>query len=122
MHALHDLTPDAERSAAYHLCACELNLLGDPTLDMRASAPNAPSIQVADTCELGDRSIVINTDAPGATVCIWKGHEVYEHTQADATGRAEFPLRLTTPGALRVTVAGPNLNTTSKTVRVRASN
>jgi len=45
MKAKQAMAEDAADASAYHLCICELNLLGDPTLDMRAETPHTPKLQ-----------------------------------------------------------------------------
>lgn len=118
MKALGGSKEDAEKSAAYHLCICELNLLGDPTLDMRAKDPRRPRVEVPARIALGKQKIEIQSDAPGATVCLWKGLEVYSVATADAEGKATLEVEPTTPGELLVTVGGASLNSVTAAVEV----
>ncbi len=119
MKTKDDLAEDARKSAAFHLCLCELNLLGDPTLDMRAATPRTPTLDVPKSINRGHDHLIIDTDAPGATLCVWKGHEVYEVVTADDRGHASIGVDADTRGELFVTVSGPNLNTVTTSVQVR---
>ncbi len=119
MQALASLEPDARKSADYHLCLCELNLLGDPTLDMRAADPRTPDLKVPTSIETGSCDVVIATDAPGAQVCLWKGLEVYVVARLDAEGKATVKVEPKTAGELLVTITGPSLNAATGSIEVR---
>ncbi|NQU23438.1 MAG: hypothetical protein HQ567_19325 [Candidatus Nealsonbacteria bacterium] len=112
------MTADAVRTAGYHWCLCEINLLGDPTLSMRAKAPTTPKVTLPDRIVLGNRTLTVKTDTPGATVCVWKGDEVYAVVEAADQGAAVLPIAPHTPGTMLVTVSGPNLNTVTTSVPV----
>lgn len=113
-----DLVPDATKSAGYHWCLCELNLLGDPTLDLRSRDPRTPELRAPDALSLGEQSLRIGTGIPEATVCAWKGDEVYEVAACDADGVAEIAINPRTAGTLLVTVSGRNLNVVRKEIPV----
>lgn len=119
MKSKHSMTADARKNASYHLCICELNLLGDPTLGMRPRAPETPRIQAPDSVSTGKQTIKIETDAPASTVCLWKGSEVYVVVTADAHGHAICEVEPASAGDLLVTVSGANLNTVTGTIRVQ---
>lgn len=118
MLAKAEMADDAMDVAGYHLCICELNLLGDPTLDMRASSPRTPKLEVDEAIEVGDQTLEVKTDIPECTICVWKNDEVYEVVQAGADGSASIRIDPKTAGSLKVTVSGPSLNVTSKSVGV----
>ncbi len=120
MKAKAEMAPDARKSAGYHLCICELNLLGDPTLDMRANAPKTPKLETPETIATGEQTIEIATDAPRCTVCLWKGKEVYAVKQADNRGRVALKIAPASTGVLKVTASGANLNTAMATINVSA--
>lgn len=122
MKAKSEMISDARKSANFHLCICELNLLGDPTLDMRAKVPRTPKLKVPARIALGKQSISIVTNAPGSTVCLWKGKEIYIVAIADSTGKATFTVKPATVGEIRVGVSGSNLNTVTVAVRVASRN
>ncbi|WP_145170763.1 C25 family cysteine peptidase [Gimesia aquarii] len=119
MKAKADMTDDAVKTAGYHLCICELNLLGDPTLDMRAKIPRMPQIIVPKSVGQGKQTVNITTDAPGSTVCLWKGKEVYEVRAADAKGKTTFDITTKTTGTLLATVSGANLNRVTAQIQVK---
>lgn len=113
MNAKKAMIEDARDAACYHLCICELNLLGDPTLDMRAKAPRNPSLEVA-AMQDGDKyNVTVKTDAPGATVCLWKGTDVYQVLTADKQGNASATLKAN-PQDVAFTVSGANLNSVTQ--------
>lgn len=113
MKAKQAMAKDAVASAAYHLCVCELNLLGDPTLDMRAQTPRRPEVIVSNAKTInGKYQFDVKTKSPGATVCVWMGQDIYETKTADASGIASFSLK-PVAGKAKVTVAGANLNSAS---------
>ncbi len=118
MKAKAEMAADARKTAGYHLCICELNLLGDPTLDMRANVPHTPILECPSTIATGKQSVQIVTDAPGSIVCLWKVDEVYSVATADADGKTEFQLEPTSAGELLVTVSGANLNSVTKNIPV----
>ena len=118
MTAKAQMASDAERTAGYHLCICEINLLGDPTLDMRAASPTRPMLELPKSIATGEQTLKVSTGAPGATVCVSKGAEVYAVTTANDAGVAELQVAPTTPGSLRVVVSGASLNVTRGVVAV----
>ena len=113
MKAKQAMAEDAADAAAYHLCICELNLLGDPTLDMRAEAPRNPELQPSvRKLNLGSE-IKVKTDAPGATICLWNQKDIYEVSTADKDGNAKFLVNGDLKGC-KVSASGQNLNSVSK--------
>lgn len=119
MKAKADMTEDAVKTAGFHLCICELNLLGDPTLDMRANSPRTPSLTAPKTIGLGEQTVEIETDAPGSTVCLWKGKEVYAVHTADTKGKTMFLIAAKTTGTLLATVSGASLNRVTTKIKVK---
>ncbi len=109
MTAKKDMTDDARKAACYHLCICELNLLGDPTLDMRAETPREPKIDVSAKQIKVDYKVTITTDAPGSTVCLWDDKNVYQVVTANEQGIATATIQ-SDPNKVTYTVAGKNLN------------
>ena len=119
MRAKADMADDALQTAGYHLCICELNLLGDPTLDMRAATPRTPTLDVLDDISAGENELVVSTDAPGATICAWKDKDVYAIANCDESGRAKLRITPSTEGKMSITVSGPSLNAVSEIITVR---
>ncbi len=116
--ALHEMAGDAKKTSNFHLCLCELNLLGDPTLDFRAQAPRAAKLAVPPAVAVGRRTIEVVTDAPGAEVCLWKGLELYAVSPTGDDGRASLEVEARTPGVILVTLSGAGLNTVSSSIEV----
>ncbi len=116
--AKNALLDDAKKSSNFHLCLCEFNLLGDPTLPVHGNNPRTPTAEAPDHLPLGKTELTLRTDAPGATVCAWKELEVYQVVEADADGTVRLSFELKTPGALLLTVAGNGFNTTTKKIPV----
>ncbi|MHC5011797.1 MAG: C25 family cysteine peptidase [Planctomycetota bacterium] len=117
--AREEMTPDAEASEGFHWCQCEIVLLGDPTLDLRARVPVRPEVGAPRAIARGASTVSIETGLPGVTICLWKGDEVYEVATADDTGRAEIDVAPTTGGDMRLTVCGPSVNTYTGIITVR---
>ncbi len=111
MKAKSEMIPDAKNSEAYHLCICEINLLGDPTLDMRSAVPKTPKLEVDKEIALGENKLKISTAIPGSTVCVWKENDgIYEVAEADETGKVSFNLEIASAGDLVVSASGVNVN------------
>ena len=73
-----ELAADASEDAGFHWVLCELNLLGDPTLDMRASDPITPKVKCRKAVKVGTSTLTVSAGAPGLTVCVRKGDEVLQ--------------------------------------------
>ncbi len=112
------LAEDARRTAGYHWVACEMNLLGDPTLDLRAGDPKAPACKVPDAVRAGDATVAVRTD-PGMTVCLWQPGRYYATKKADAGGAATFSAKGLARGALRVGIHGSGCNAVTREIAVR---
>jgi len=121
MLAKAGLVEDARKTARYHLCICELNLLGDPTLDFRAKAPRRPQVTLPDTIGSGQQELVVRTDAPGATVTLRQGAKTLLVEQADAEGNARFTLHVAAGAPVEVMVSGSGLNSTGLERKVQGS-
>ncbi|MCR9243949.1 MAG: C25 family cysteine peptidase [bacterium] len=118
MHAKAAMIPDAEKTPGYHLCICELNLLGDPTLDMRADTPKRPQLEVPESLATGGRDLTVSAGAAGATVCVWMDDQVYVVGTADENGKATLSIAPERPGTMLVTATGRGLNSVTRKVRV----
>lgn len=119
MTAKADRTKDARQAATFHLCLCELNLLGDPTLPLRATAPRTPKIKHPEIIKAGTHDLSIQTDAPGATVCVMDKRGLYQVLTADDSGLAQTAVTATQGIALRVMVSGTGLNARAVAILVR---
>ncbi|MEK6237008.1 MAG: C25 family cysteine peptidase [Planctomycetales bacterium] len=121
MKAKSQMVADALKSPGYHLCICELNLLGDPTLDMRAKTPRTPTLKSPKRIGLGNQTVEVVTNAPGCAVCLWKGKEVYAVAKADDRGQASLKIAPSSAGVVLVTASGPSLNTALDEITVSAA-
>ncbi len=113
------LAEDAARTPGYHFVLCELNLLGDPTLDFRSGDPVTPKFKLPGPIAIGKSRVKLATEVPGATVCFWKGNECYQVVKTDARGKVSVDVDCKTAGHLLVTVSGPNINTYKGRIKVR---
>ncbi len=104
------MAEDAKKSATFHLCLCELNLLGDPTLPLRRKDPRRPKLFGPKSLQAGNLNLVIETDAPGALISILDTHGLYGVQVTDDTGNATFPISVAKDAVITVTVSGPDLN------------
>jgi hypothetical protein len=91
----------------------ELNLLGDPEMPLWTDNPTTLTVTYPTTIPLSSSSFPVQVTNGGsnlqdATVCLWKGTDIYEISTTDATGQATFTLDPTTPGQLLVTVTKHN--------------
>lgn len=120
MKAKSDMAKDARKSPAYHLCISEINLLGDPTLDMRAESPKTPKILCKDNLKPGLQELRVRTDQVGATVCLWQKGQILQVKTSNNDGIAVFNAKLTKQ-PLMVTVTGPSLNAKTKVIPVGRS-
>lgn len=103
------------KHAGWHFIQCEINLLGDPTLDLRAKEVTPADFTF--TFEKG--KLTVKTD-PGLNVCIMKGENIYQVKTADKKGIAQFKVSPRTEGTLYITVSGPSRNTVTKTVAYKS--
>ncbi len=86
----------------------ELTLLGDPELPIWTDNPSSMSVTHPSTVNIGSSSFAVNTNAPYATICLWKGDEIYEIATANSAGDYTFIINPLTTGVLDVTVTKHN--------------
>jgi hypothetical protein len=93
----------------HRYCFWELSLLGDPAAPVWTSDPAALIVAHPETLFAGfagEFTVTVNGAAlpdEGATVCVWKGDDIYEVAQTVA-GAATFSLEPASVGTLLVTV------------------
>jgi len=112
-----ELASDASKNHGYHWVLCELNLLGDPTLDMRAEAIHPLEVEGPARLTQGKQRVTIKTNRPGVTVCLWQGEKAYVVATTNAEGLATLEANAQ-PGEVLLTLSGPSLNTITKTIPV----
>ena len=113
-----DMLDDAKKSANYHYIQCEINLLGDPTLDLRARNPKTPKIVAAKSIKKGKQKLLIKTDTAHATVCLWDGKDLYHTAKTDSKGQLSLSINPSKAGTINLTVSGPSLNVSSHKITV----
>lgn len=120
-----EMESSARQTAGYHWCQCELNFLGDPTLDLRAKDPC--TVEVAEIAALmrsdSPMDLMIETDLrqrPGAVACLWKAGEVYQVVAVDDDGSASFTgITFKSAGEVLITISGPSVNAYLGSIEVR---
>ena len=117
-----DFTERAQEHPAYHFLQCELNLLGDPTLDFRATPPKTPTVAVIGKLTVdGTNRLRVNTDAAGASLCVWKPDELWRVVELDDDGDGEVTVPCAQEGDVFLTVFGTGFNAVQVERRVRSS-
>ena len=119
MQAKQAMAEDAAKSANFHLCVCELNLLGDPTLDMRAQNVRRPEVTYSIETGAGSSALNVSTDAPGSTVCVWGGGN-YSTAVAGKNGVAAFTISHRGALELDIAVSGSSLNSVTQKAKISA--
>lgn len=91
--------------------AYELNLFGDPSMDIWTAAPTDIEADVPVTIPIGSSSVDIQTNAPYARIAIVKNDDLIGRVIADENGDAtvEFPMVLD-PAPLDVSITAHNYN------------
>ncbi|MFK7738828.1 MAG: C25 family cysteine peptidase [Planctomycetota bacterium] len=118
MAAKAQMADEARKTGSYHLCICEINLLGDPTLDFRAEAPRTPVLKAPATLAAGKQSVTVTTGAPGAWVCLYQGNKLHAVQRVGEGGGARFEVDVAAGLPVLCTVAGANWNTQSQQIEV----
>lgn len=101
----------------YKYCFTELNLFGDPALDVWTASPTELSCAHTLAIEPGLQDYVINVKTSdgyncwGATVCVWKDDQVYESAATDNRGNATLSIDPLDGGTMLVTATAPNCRT-----------
>ena len=114
-----DLATQATTSSSAHLLACELNLLGDPTLGLRGTAPRTPDVKAPRTLPAGNLSLIIESDAPHSIVSLQDDFGLYAVTLSDESGNVVFPLNVVEDSTITITVSGPEYNAVTLDIPVR---
>ena len=99
-----EMESDARENDGFHMVQCELNLLGDPTLSVRALPPKNFEARV----KISGNQLTVR-GVPDAKVCVWDSASQYYLLEADKSGKLEFTLP-ETQGEYRVTATAPGHN------------
>jgi hypothetical protein len=97
----------------YKFIFTELTLLGDPELPIWKQDPILTTVTHPDQLPVGSSSFTVTVQAGGspvnqASVCVWKGTDVYEIGTTNTAGQVTFILTPTTAGTMYVTVTKQN--------------
>jgi len=111
---VHTLSKHVYRNAAFNggtfrWCYYETNILGDPCLAMWSRTPLALTVTHPASIGRGVQNYTVQVRSSGnplarATVCLWKGDEVYARAATDATGNVTLSINPLTSGPMSVTV------------------
>ena len=113
------MTQKAVASPSDHLLACELNLLGDPTLGLRGTIPRTPTVKGPQELPPGNLSLIIESDAPHSIVSLQDDFGLYAVTVSDESGNVIFPLNVVEDSTITITVSGPEYNAVTLRIPVR---
>ncbi|MCG8585415.1 MAG: C25 family cysteine peptidase, partial [Pirellulales bacterium] len=117
--AKQKMSKAASEHSGYHFVLCELNLLGDPSLDIRSADPVNLKVKAPKSIPTGTSVVNVATGKPGMTVCLWKGDEAYATAVTDKDGTANLTVAPTSAGKMLLTVTGPNANTYTGQIAVK---
>jgi hypothetical protein len=104
---------DSPGDEYYQYIYTELTLLGDPELPIWTANPLSYTVSHPGQIPVGTSPFTVHVASNGtpvdqATVCLWKGTEVYMTGATDSTGAATFDVSPSSPGTLSVTVTKHN--------------
>jgi hypothetical protein len=104
---------DSPGDEYYQYIYTELTLLGDPELPIWTENPQSYTVTHPSQIPVGGSTFTVHVTSGGnpvsqATVCLWKGTEVYMTGSTDSTGTITFDVTPTSPGTLSVTVTKHN--------------
>ena len=100
-----EMTENARQNDGFHMCQCELNLLGDPSLPVRPTPPNNFE-KLKFTCN--DKLLKIR-GVKEADVCLWDGKEDYQVVKTNRFGSGRIKLK-SEPGEYQVAVSAEGHN------------
>ncbi|MGQ9810992.1 MAG: C25 family cysteine peptidase, partial [bacterium] len=106
-----DYGPDNDYASRKNMFSS--NLFGDPELPVWTDQPANLSVAHDSSVPVGSSTFQVSVSSgglqlPGATVCIWKGEEVYLVSQTNQSGTVSFSPSPSTPGVMLVTVTKHN--------------
>ncbi|MFH1999461.1 MAG: C25 family cysteine peptidase [Planctomycetota bacterium] len=121
--AKHQRINAAKNNATERYIQYELNLLGDPEMPVWKNTPKTFSVLHHLAIDLSGspfKVTVRSTGLPveGATVCLWKGEEVYMVGETNASGIVYLSPAPTTVGSMFITITKPDFQPYENTVTV----
>jgi hypothetical protein len=111
--AKHEFVAEARTDSYMRYVMYGLNLLGDPETRLWTDVPVAMDVTFDGNISIGPQTYSVDvasegSPVPGATVCLYKGADVYCVDQTDGAGAAEIFIDPASPGTLMVTVTEPD--------------
>ncbi|MDD2889256.1 MAG: C25 family cysteine peptidase [bacterium] len=108
-----DYVPFSRDKNVYRWHQYELNLFGDPELDIYTDTLSMLNVECPDSLPVGTSKLKINvrndnTPVANALVCCYKGNEVYERDFTNESGEINFTISPSSAGNLLLTVTGHN--------------
>jgi len=124
----HARSKDYYASAAgsqqvWRWCVFELNLFGDPAMNMWSDMPLTMQVSAPDTVYTGPRTIRITVTSSGSPlpnilVCAYKPGETHAKGKTNASGWVDLVVNAQTPGQMFITATGKNRLPVEMTVPV----
>jgi hypothetical protein len=113
----------ASSQQVWRWCVYELNLFGDPEMDMWSDLPQTMQVQNPETVYTGPRTIRVSVTSggsplPNILVCAYKAGEVHSKGKTNAQGYVDLIINAQTPGQLLLTATGKNRLPVEKTIPV----
>lgn len=110
------MTDNARKNDGFHLCQCELNLLGDPSLAIHPAPPsNFDGLKI--TCV--DKLVKIR-GPKNANVCVWDGKDDYQLAETNRFGFGKVKLK-SDPSEYQIAVSAKGHNTHYQPVPTKAA-
>lgn len=107
-------------------CVYELNLFGDPTLDIWSRPPSALMVTRPDSVPAGPQVVRVTVSSgassvAGALVCLGKAGETYARGRTNQLGHADLLVQPATAGNLTLTASAPDFYPLTALIPVRGS-
>jgi len=111
---------EAEKTSGYHWCQAEINLLGDPTIYLRANKPVKPQVKFPKVLKAGQEiPVKLSTGVKNSMVCIWQKGGLYKIVKGDEKGNFSFNISGLKPGEVSFAVYGPDLNAVVQKISIK---
>ncbi len=102
-------------------CFYEINLFGDPTIDLYTDEPGEWDVDVPEVYVIGSPYLEITANEPWARVILSAGGEIIFTGMTDGSGNAMIPLELTDEEEIGVSMVAHNYVTYETTIPVTAA-
>jgi hypothetical protein len=104
----HHFSTSGQDAQVKRHCEWEFSLLGAPAMPVWTDTPETLTVTHDASIDTGSQPFNVHVSSvgnvQGATVCLWKGDEVYEVDTTNSGGWAYFTINPTTEGTMFVTV------------------